>query len=292
MQTRPAIQEMMFSQVTHKALFEQARGYAYEYMDGIRQRPVFPDQAAIGNLDAFGGPIPQHPQPADEILRLLSANGSPATVAQTGGRYFGFVNGGALPIALAARWLADVWDQNAALHVISPAAASLEQVCEQWLRDLLRLPPETVAGFVGGTSIATFCGLAAGRYALLKRLGWNVNEEGLFGAPPLRVVVSQQAHGTVFKALALLGLGKTRVESVPADAQGRLDPSRMPKLDSRTLLILQAGNVNSGAFDDFEHLCGPIIVSLFHCLKKSEPLLLVFNERVALTIGTEIYTGA
>ena len=250
------IQEILFSQVADKALFEQARTYAYAYLDGLPQRPVFPSPAAINNLVAFDELLPQHPQPADAILRLLSERGSPATVAQTGGRYFGFVNGGALPVALAARWLSDVWDQNTALHVISPIAATLEQVCEQWLRDLLRLPRETVAGFVSSTSIATLCGLAAGRFALLERLGWNVNDNGLFGAPPLRVVISQQAHGTVFKALALLGLGKTRVESVPADAQGRLDANHLPALDSRTLLILQAGNVNSGAFDDFERLCG------------------------------------
>jgi len=176
-------------------------------------------------------------------------------VAQTAGRYFGFVNGNAVPTAVAARWLTDVWDQNPALYVISPIVAKLEQVCERWAKQLLGLPDETAAGIVSGTSIATMCGLAAGRYALLQKSGWDVNNDGLFGAPPIRVVLSEQSHGTVFKALALLGLGRNRVELVPADAQGRIDIEQMPELDSNTLLILQAGNVNSGAFDDFERAC-------------------------------------
>jgi glutamate/tyrosine decarboxylase-like PLP-dependent enzyme len=192
---------------------------------------------------------------AAEILKLLDDYGSPATVAQAGGRYFGFVCGSSIPAALAARWLSDIWDQNPALNVLSPTVAKLEQVCEQWVRDLLALPSETVAGFVSGTSIATMCGLAAGRYTILRNHGWDVNEDGLFGAPPIRVVVSQQAHGSVFKALALLGLGRKRIELIPADSEGRLDVAYLPKLDSNTLVILQAGNVNSGSFDDFEQIC-------------------------------------
>jgi glutamate/tyrosine decarboxylase-like PLP-dependent enzyme len=251
-----SIQETMFAQMADKSLFEQASSYALAYMDEFRQRRVFPDPTAIAGLAAFDENIPAHPQPAAEILRMLGEVGSPGTVALTGGRYFGFVNGGALPVALAARWLSDTWNQNAALYVMSPTAARLEQVCEGWLRELLGLPGETVAGFVNGTSMATFCGLAAARYALLKQLGWDVNSDGLFGAPPIRVVVSQQSHGTVLKALALLGLGNKRVELIPADAQGRMDATQLPRLDASTLLILQAGNVNSGAFDDFEAIIG------------------------------------
>jgi glutamate/tyrosine decarboxylase-like PLP-dependent enzyme len=251
----PSTRETMFAQIAEKTLFEQAKSYAYAYMDGINHRRVFPDDVTIEKLTAFDEPLPQHRQLATEILKLLDEYGSPATVALTGGRYFGFVNGNAVPVALAARWLSDIWNQNPALYVISPTVAKLEQVCERWVRDLLNLPPETVAGFVGGTSIATMCGLAAGRYALLKNLGWDVNDDGLFGAPPIRVVVSQQAHSTVFKALALLGLGKKRVELIPADTEGRIVVAGLPKLDSRTLVILQAGNVNTGSFDDFEHVC-------------------------------------
>ncbi len=250
-----AIQEIMFAQKAEKALFEQAKRYAFDYMDGVEDRPVYPDDTAVDNLTAFEHPLPDAPTPGKEILEKLHSLGSPATVAQTTGRYFGFVNGNAVPTAVAARWLSDVWDQNPALHVISPIVAKLEQMSEQWSRELLGLPEQTVAGIVSGTSIATMCGLAAGRYDLLKNQGWDVNEDGLFGAPEIRVVVSEQAHGTVFKALALLGLGKNRVELVPSDEQGRLDASQIPELDSKTLVILQAGHVSTGAFDDFETIC-------------------------------------
>ena len=224
-------------------------------MDTIAARTVYPDPRAIANLTRFDEPMPDNPQAGEDVLHLLHAYGSPATVAQTGGRYFGFVNGNVIPTLLAARWLSDTWDQNPALYVISPIVAKLEQVCEQWLVDLFGLPLDTAAGFVSGTSIATMCGLAAARNEMLKRLDWDVNTKGLFGAPPFRVVVSRQAHGTVFKALALLGLGKERVELVPADAQGRMKADKLPTLDANTLLILQAGNVNTGAFDAFDVIC-------------------------------------
>jgi glutamate/tyrosine decarboxylase-like PLP-dependent enzyme len=249
------IHERMRDEISSKAIFEQAKTYAYEYMDEVHQRTVFPDDQAVQQLESFDEPLPELPQSGEEILRQLNEIGSPATVAQTGGRYFGFVNGNVIPTALAARWLSDTWDQNAGLYVMSPAASKLEQVCQRWLIELFNLPDSTVAGLVGGTSIATFCGLAAARYTILKRLGWDVNAKGLFGAPYFRVVVSEQAHGTVFKALALLGIGRDILEIVPADSQGRLDVSQLPALDSQTLLILQAGNVNTGAFDAFEEIC-------------------------------------
>lgn len=254
MNTR-SIHTQMRHEIDDKKLFEQAKTYAFEYMDTIAKRTVYPDPPAIANLAVFDGPIPDTPQDGKDILRLLHDYGSPATVAQTGGRYFGFVNGNVIPTVLAARWLSDTWDQNPALYVISPIVAKLEQICEQWLTDLFGLPPDSAAGFVSGTSIATMCGLAAARHTLLKRLDWDVNAKGLFGAPPFRVVVSRQAHGTVFKALALLGLGKDRIERVPADDQGRLDVDCLPPLDANTLLILQAGNVNTGAFDAFDAIC-------------------------------------
>jgi len=250
-----SIHKQMRHEIADKTIFEQAKTYAFDYMDTVAGRAVYPDQKAIQNLSIFDHPMPEAPQPGEDVLRLLHEYGSPATVAQTGGRYFGFVNGNVIPASLAARWLSDTWDQNPALYVISPIVAKLEQVCEKWLLDLFGLPPDTAAGFVSGTSIATMCGLAAARHDILKRLDWDVNAKGLFGAPPFRVVVGVQAHGTVFKALALLGLGQDRVEVVPADRQGRLDAVQLPELDAHTLLILQAGNVNTGAFDDFEKIC-------------------------------------
>ncbi len=249
------IRDIMRSQLNDKALFGQACTFACDYMDKVSERSVIPSERAIKNLEVFNEPLPEQPGDAAEILCMLHEYGSPATMAQTAGRYFGFVNGSFTPAALAAKWLSDVWDQNAALYVISPIASQLEAVCEKWMAELLGLPEGTAAGFVSGTSIATACGIAAGRNEILRRQGWDAAAQGLFGAPPIRVVVGEQAHATVFKALALLGLGKDRVEKVPVDGQGRMLPDKLPKLDSNTLLILQAGNVNSGAFDPMDELC-------------------------------------
>ena len=237
------------------AIIRQALAYGCEYLDSVNERRVFPGAAALSALSAFDEPLPDHPVAADAVLRQLHDLGSPATSAQGGGRYFGFVNGGVLPAALAARLLADVWDQNAALEVMSPIAAKLEAVCESWLVDLFGLPANTAAGFVSGSSAATLCGLLAGRNALLRGRGWDVNAQGIFGAPPLRAVLSDGAHATVHKVLAILGMGAAQIETAPADAQGRFDVRRLPPLDDRTLLILQAGNVNSGGFDPFQPLC-------------------------------------
>lgn len=242
-------------QLQSKELFEQARAYAYEYIDALASMPVAPAPEALAGLAAFDEPLPKAPSPADEILALLHQNGSKATVAQTGSRYFGFVNGSTLPAPMASRWLSDVWDQNCGLYVMSPVTAKLEEVCERWLVRLLRLPEGTAAGFVSGSSMAIFCAFAAARNALLLRQGWDVTSKGLFGAPPLRVVLGEQAHSSVFKALSLLGLGKDRVEPVPVDSQGRMLPARIPPLDGNTLLIAQAGNVNSGAFDPLDEIC-------------------------------------
>ena len=249
------LQEEMFSQLRAREIFEQVKSHAYSYMEGVRERNVYPTDQAIKNLGIFDEALPDGPGDATEILQRLHEYGSPATVAQTGGRYFGFVNGGSVPATLAAKWLSDVWDQNAGMYVTSPITSQLESTCEKWLVDLFGLPAGTAAGFVSGSSSAILCGLAAARNELLKRQGWDVNADGLFGAPNLRVIVGAQAHTSVFKALALLGLGKRRVEMVPSDDQGRMRADQLPALDSHCLVIAQAGNVNSGAFAPFNEIC-------------------------------------
>jgi glutamate/tyrosine decarboxylase-like PLP-dependent enzyme len=249
------LQEEMFSQLQTKEIFEQAKSHAFAYMNGVRERNVYPTDQAIKNLGGFDEALPAEPGDPAEILNMLHEYGSPATVAQTGGRYFGFVNGGSVPAAQAVRWLSDVWDQNAGMYVTSPITSQLETTCEKWLVELFGLPAGTAAGFVSGSSTATLCGLAAARNELLKRQGWDVNSDGLFGAPELRVVLGEQAHASVFKALALLGLGRSRVEMVPANNQGRMLADQMPDLDNHCLVIAQAGNVNTGAFDPFETIC-------------------------------------
>ena len=171
--------------------------------------------------------------------------GRQATVASAGGRYFGFVVGGSLPAALAANWLAGAWDQNAAMQVMSPVAAKLEEIVLEWTVDLLGLPPGAGAGFVTGTTMANFTALAAARTALLQRAGWNVEEDGLFAAPPIQVVVGEEVHVSLLKAISMLGLGRSRVTRVLADAQGRMRPEELPRLNDRTLVCVQAGNVNT-----------------------------------------------
>jgi glutamate/tyrosine decarboxylase-like PLP-dependent enzyme len=229
---------------------------AARYLEGISDRRVAPLPADITRLEALAGPLPDLPSDPAEVLALLDDFGSPATVASAGGRYFGFVIGGSLPAALAANWLAGAWDQNAAMQIMSPVAAKLEEIVLAWMLELLGLPPGSGAGFVTGTTMANFTALAAARTALLQRTGWNVEEDGLFGAPPIHVIVGDEVHVSLLKALSMLGLGRSRVTRVAADAQGRMRPEALPALDDgRTLICVQAGNVNTGAFDPVGEIC-------------------------------------
>lgn len=237
------------------SLLKDALRYAEEYLLNIDERPVFPTGDALDALGTFDEPLPSGSTEAAETLALLHRAGGPASVAQVGGRYFGFVNGGALPVGVAARVLADVWDQNTAHYVMSPVAAQLEAVCERWLSELLGFPEGTAAGFVTGTTLANLSGLATGRNELLRRQGWNVVEAGLYGAPPVPVVVGADTHATVRKSLALLGMGDAHMHVVPVDDQGRIRIDRFPALGVPALVVAQAGNVNSGAFDPVGALC-------------------------------------
>jgi len=254
MKNKMNVQEKMFLQRENKELFEMAKSYAYTYMEKINDRPVFPSVKSIQQLSVFDEPLPEKPCNPNKILNLLHKYGSPSTVAQTGGRYYGFVDGSSIPIALAAKWLSDIWDQNCALYVMSPIVSQLEAICEKWLKELFELPSGTVAGLVSGTSTATMCGIAAGRNEILRRQDWDINLKGLFGAPPIRIVIGEQAHASVIKALSLLGFGKEQIERVPVDSQGRMDADKLPLLDERTIVILQAGNVKSGSFDPFDKI--------------------------------------
>jgi glutamate/tyrosine decarboxylase-like PLP-dependent enzyme len=184
-------------------------------------------------------------------LAELDRIGSPATVATTGGRFFGFVVGGALPVTVAASWLASAWDQNAGTWILAPAAAELEVAAAEWLLDIFDLPRDATVGFVTGSTMGAFAAVAAARSALLRRAGWEVKRRGLNGAPPLRIVTSAELHPTNLAALGYAGFGLDAVERVPVDDQGRLVAAEMPMLDDRTIVILQAGNINSGAFDPF-----------------------------------------
>src|SRR6266853_1568347 len=201
------------------ALLADACARATRYLHDIETRRVFPLEKDIAALARLQGPMPMHPEEPRSILALLDEVGSPATVATNGPRYFGFVNGAAFPVCMAAQSLAAAWDQNAALRIMSPAAAVLEDVALSWLIELFGFPPDCGAALVTGAQSANFTGLAAARHALLSRAGWDVESDGLFRAPELTVVVGEESHVTVRKALALLGLGRSRVTVVGADAQ-------------------------------------------------------------------------
>lgn len=237
-------------------LIELSKRYTTEYIENVNCMPVFPRQESIDNLRAFDEPFPQASYDPLEVIHFLQANGSCGTVANSGGRYFGFVNGGILPIAHAANWLADTWNQNSALYLMSPLSSKLEEVCENWLVELLGLAQGTAAGFVSGSSNATLCALAAARNYIIGNQGYDIYQNGLRNAPPVRIVIGEQAHSSVIKALSILGFGKKEIEIVPADSYGRIQPQYLPKLDDKTILIIQAGNVNGGAFDPINELCG------------------------------------
>lgn len=249
------IQNRMFEDVKNKEIFKQAQQYSYDYMENIFDRNVYPTEESIHDLSVFEEELPLTSTNAEDVIEQLNKYGSPATTATLGGRYFGFVCGSAVPVGLAAKNLATYWDQAPAMNVLSPIGSKLESVVEKWLMELFNLPKNTSAGFVSGTSTANLCGLAAARYRILERNNWDINQKGLRNAPKIRIVTGKQAHSTVLKAIGILGLGTENIEWVDVDKQGRIIVESIPELDENTILILQAGNVNSGAFDNFEDIC-------------------------------------
>jgi glutamate/tyrosine decarboxylase-like PLP-dependent enzyme len=237
-----------------RELLHDAADRAADYLEDLPGRRVAPAKESVAQLRTLDRPFPDSPALPAAVLLELDDVGSLATVATAGGRYFGFVTGGSLPATLGATVLASAWDQPASLVVESPTAAKIEQVALRWLLDALHLPSSCAAGFVTGATMANFACLASARHALYQRAGWDVEGQGLFGAPPLTVVVGDEVHVSALKGLALLGLGRNRVVRVPADAQGRMRAELLPPLDDRTILCLQAGNVNTGSFDPFAEI--------------------------------------
>ncbi|ALS97408.1 pyridoxal phosphate-dependent decarboxylase family protein [Lacimicrobium alkaliphilum] len=240
--------------MTELDLLKNADHKAGVYTDNIGQRPAFPSEQAIACLSAFEQPLSEQRRPPTETLAMLDKLGSEATVASNGGRYFGFVLGASLPVAAAAERLALAWDQCASSAVTSPVAHAIERAAARLVLEALDLPAESAVNF--GTS-ASACGLVclhAARRALLKRKGWDLDRQGLTGAPPIRVVLTELAHITVIKALRVLGFGLNHLEFAKVDQYGRLDPQTLPDLDADTILCLQAGEVNTGECDPFAEL--------------------------------------
>ena len=241
--------------VTMSDLLSDAARRASRYLETIDARSVAPTREAIAALGRFEQAFPEQGSTAESVVAELDEVGSPATMASAGGRFFGFVIGGSLPVTVAANWLATAWDQNAGLVVTSPGNATLENVALRWVKDIFHLPEQSAGGFVTCATTANFAALAAARHSLLGRAGWDAEAQGLFGAPPLTVVVGGEVHASMQKALALVGFGRERVVRVPVDAQGRMRIEAFPPVDERTIVCVQAGNVNTGAFDPVAEIC-------------------------------------
>jgi glutamate/tyrosine decarboxylase-like PLP-dependent enzyme len=238
-----------------RELLNTTADIAARYLESIEERRVAPSPEALARLDDLDEPMPELPMEASRVLERLDRMGSPATMGMAGPRFFGFVIGGCLPAALAANWLAGAWDQCPGLFVASPIGTVLEEVSLKWLLDVLQLPAGSGGSFVTGATVANFTALAAARHSLLARVGWDVESDGLFGAPPITVVVGDEAHPSLIKALGMLGLGRSRVLRVPVDNQGRMMANRIPSLNGPSIVCMQAGNVNTGAFDPASEIC-------------------------------------
>ena len=241
-----------------RELLQETVERAARFLESLPERRVPAARNAEELVAALGGEMPQKGLPPSEILERLDVIGVQGVVASAGPRYFGFVTGGALPASLAANWLAAAWDQNAFSEVSSPVGAAIEQVAMRWVLETLELPADAGVAFVTGATMANFTVLAAARRAVLLAHGHDVDRHGLHGAPEITVVVGEQAHATLFKALGMLGLGRDRVCRVPVDAQGRMQVDSIPDLDGPAIVCTQAGNVNSGAFDPVGAVCGTV----------------------------------
>lgn len=227
---------------------------AIRYLEGLDQRKVIPDKNAVERLSVLNFPLPDESLTPEAVLEKLDEFCSPATMAMAGPRFFGFVIGGSLPAALSANWLASAWDQNSAFNNTTPATALLEQIALKWMLDVLKLPSESGGAFVTGATVANFTALAAARHEVLAGAGWNVEADGLFGAPPITVIAGEEAHPSLLKSLGMLGLGRSRILKVPVDDQGRMKPDTLPAIKGPAIVCLQAGNVNTGAFDPIKEI--------------------------------------
>lgn len=236
-------------------LLRDAAERSIRYLDSLPERRVSPSPEAVAALKGFRAPLPEQPTDAATVLEQLDALGSPATMAMAGPRFFGFVIGGSLPATVAAAWLATAWDQNTGLYNSTPGTAVIEDVALGWLIDVLGLPAGIAGSFVTGTTVAHITALSAARHAVLVKTGWNVEADGLFGAPPITVITSAEAHPTLYKALGVVGLGRNRVVKVPVDGQGRMIAGKLPRMSGPTIVCVQAGNVNTGAFDPVADIC-------------------------------------
>ena len=241
-------------------LLQRTHDIAAAFLRGVRDRRVNAKTDYVPLVEALGGKLPESGEDAERVVQRFVNIAEAGLMATPGPRYFGLVIGGAVPAALAADWLTSTWDQNAFSYATSPAAAAVEEVCRRWLAELLGLSPDVSMGIVTGSTMANFAGLAAARHAVLERAGWKAEEQGLFGAPVIDVITSDESHATVFAALQMLGLGRSRVTRLATDDQGRMRSdalsSALHKANGPLIVCAQAGNVNTGSFDPLPEIAG------------------------------------
>jgi glutamate/tyrosine decarboxylase-like PLP-dependent enzyme len=239
-------------------LLAQTRELALGYMGGLPERSVAAADDGAQLKEALGGPLANDRADPATVIAQLAEGAGPGLVATSGGRFFGFVEGGVLPAALAADWLTSTWDQNPGFYVLSPAAAVVEEIVQEWLLDLLTLPTSASVGITTGAQAANLAGLAAARHHVLAAAGWDVEADGLTGAPPVTILVGEERHATIGRALRFLGFGERTVTVVGADAQGAMDAGvleeELRRIDGPAIVCAQAGNVNTGAFDPFRSI--------------------------------------
>jgi len=242
----------------HEAILRDAAERGIRYREDIGARRVGPSGDDVAAVSAFDEVLTDDGCDAAATLAMLDEIGSPASVGMISPRFFGFVIGGSLPVTVATNWLTTAWDQNAVMNEVTPAVSMLERVSLRWLTELLGLPDDCAAGFVTGATVANFTALAAARNRVFANVGWDVDKDGLIGAPELTVIIGDEAHPTLTKSLGMLGLGRERAIRIPVDDQGRMIAAELPAIDGPTIVCTQAGNINTGAFDPIGEVCATV----------------------------------
>src|SRR4051795_11607537 len=238
--------------MSERELLHQTADYAADFLATLDERPIRPEATVDELYESLGGPLPEEGMDPRAVIASLVEGAEPGIVGMPSGRYFGFVIGGALPAAGAADWLTSTWDQNAGLYVGGPSASVVEEVCRGWLAELLGLPADVSVAFVTGCQMAHVTALAAARHHVLAQAGVDLVRDGLASAPPIRVVAGAKRHATLDRALRFLGIGRAHIDVLPADDQGRMDVTLLRLDDRPTIVCAQAGEVNTGAFDDLD----------------------------------------
>lgn len=236
-------------------LFQYVLEAAKEFENGFDKNPVVPTVDAIKKLDVFDEPLPVSTTPALDVIKMLHEVGTPAATLSRSGRFFGFVVGGSLPVAQASSWMTTTWDQNCGLAMLGYANAMFEEVSRKWILEMLDLPPDSGMGFVTGATMAGFTAISSARQKIYKDLGYDLRKSGLKNAPDIRIIASEDIHTTNIAALNYMGYGRDEIEYVPVDSEGRIIVDKLPELGANCIVIIQAGNINSGAFDDFKAIC-------------------------------------